>query len=85
MTPTSRLLLIPLLVVMVMLLPKARAQDRSSTAWDLLLSLANNISLNSPHYIRRVDSERHFLWNVVNTKALLSKYSEGDAVKGVSE
>ncbi|GJT59963.1 hypothetical protein Tco_1003496 [Tanacetum coccineum] len=64
MTPTSRLLLLlPLLVVMVMLLPKARAQHRYSTTWDLLLPLANNISLNTTHYIRQVDAERYFLWN----------------------
>ncbi|GJV89995.1 asparaginyl endopeptidase 1 [Tanacetum coccineum] len=70
MTPTSRLLLLlHLLVVMVMLLPKARAQHRYSTTWDLLLPLANNISLNITHYIRRVDSERHFLWNVYRTSS----------------
>ncbi|GJZ75962.1 hypothetical protein Tco_0640427 [Tanacetum coccineum] len=66
MTPTSRLLLLlHLLVVMVMLLPKARAQHRYSTTWDLLLPLANNISLNTTHYIRQVDAERYFLWNVL--------------------
>ncbi|GKC91347.1 hypothetical protein Tco_1151996 [Tanacetum coccineum] len=66
MTMTSRLLLIPLLVVTVILLPKARAQHRNSTTWDLLLPLANNIPLNNAtEYIREVDPKRRLLWNVV--------------------
>ncbi|GKC69278.1 zinc finger, CCHC-type containing protein [Tanacetum coccineum] len=80
MTMTSRLLLIPLLVVTVILLPKARAQHRNSTTWDLLLPLANNIPLNSAtEYIREVDPKRRLkLGNSPNGCVTNGSFLNGD-------
>ncbi|GJX17761.1 hypothetical protein Tco_0218593 [Tanacetum coccineum] len=58
-----------LLLFMVMLLPISSVSRTALVPLRLMLPLANNISLNSPHYIRRVDSERHFLWNVYRTSS----------------
>ncbi|GJY70107.1 hypothetical protein Tco_0473089 [Tanacetum coccineum] len=68
MTTTSRLLLlIPLLVVTVILLPKACAQHRRCNHWYIQLPSCNSIPLDSAtEYIPQVHPKRHLLWNIVS-------------------